>query len=336
MLRYRRILRKHQQETILRTQIITEQGRTLSSLLIAGSIGAGLAVPGLAAMLAPHVLTALFFVVVFSLNTQAQSPMALLRKPDSFTGLFMLWQMAGIPMVVTIFAIAMDLNVTVTAILIAITTAGSVFASPALVQVVGLNRQIAIRGMILSTCMMPVSLLVFGGINGVLPLDLNFMDYGIHILKFIALPLVISSVFWKIKSMVPEATAHTTQRGMHWASTFALMLFCAGMMQEIHLHRENHLDDLVFYAVLAITMAVMMYAMTVAVFYMYGAERAMTAGLLVANRNVALSFALLSSVFPPEVMTFVAVSQFPIFLTPFLMRLYTSIRTNIAEPVTAE
>ncbi len=246
----------------------------------------------------------------------------------------MLWQMAGIPMIVTIFATLSGCNLTITAILIAITTAGSVFASPALVQMVGLNRQIAIRGMILSTCMMPVSLLVFGEINGVLPLDLNFVNYGIHILKFIALPLVISSVFWRIKAMMPRDAAIATQRGMHWASTIALMIFCAGMMQEIHLNRENHFDDLLFYAAVAITMAVMMYAMTVAVFYHYGAERAMTAGLLVANRNVALSFALLSSVFPPEVMTFVAVSQFPIFLTPFLMRIYTSMRTANGEIVT--
>jgi BASS family bile acid:Na+ symporter len=311
--------------------MISENARTISSLLIAGAIGAGLAIPGLAALLAPHVLTALFFVVVFSLNTHTQSPAQLLRKPDAFTGLFMFWQMAGVPMIVTVLAIMTGCDLTVTAILIAITTSGSVFASPALVQVVGLNRQIAIRGMILSTCMMPVSLIVFGEINGILPPDLSFVDYGIHILKFIVLPLLVSSVFWSVKTRMTPQAAVTTQRGMHWASTIALMIFCAGMMQEIHLHIENHFDDLVFYAALAITMAVIMYALTVAVFYHCGAERAMTAGLLVANRNVALSFALLSSVFPPEVMTFVAVSQFPIFLTPFLMRSYTAARAMLSQ-----
>lgn len=297
---------------------------------------AGLALPTLAAMLAPHVLTALFFLVVFSLNTQAHSPIALLRKPDSFTGLFMLWQMAGIPLIVTISAMVAGLDLTVTAILIAITTAGSVFASPALVQVIGLNRQIAVRGMIISTCVMPASLLVFGEINGVLPLDLNFLEYGIHICKFIVVPIIISTLFWKWRAAMTASTAHTLQRGMHWASTAALMVFCAGMMQEIHTHKVNHFDDLVFYAAIALTMAIMMYSLTVAVFYRYGPDRAMTAGILVANRNVALSFALLSSVFPPEVMTFVAVSQFPIFLTPFFIRLFNTFRPNAADGTVTE
>ena len=310
----------------MQTSLTTEQARTVSSLLIAGSIVAGLVMPSLAAMLAPHVLTALFFVVIFSLNTQALSPAALLKTPDSFTGLLLIWQMGGVPLVVTLLAVGAEIDPTVTAILIAITTAGSVFASPALVQVIGLNRQIAVRGMIVSTCIMPVSVLVFGEINGVLPLDLNFIDYGAHIVTFIVLPIVISSGFWKLKSAMGAEARVSMQQGMHWLSTAALMIFCAGMMQEIHTHKDEHFDDLLFYGVVALTMAVVMYAMTVAVFYSYGPEHAMTAGILVANRNVALSFALLSSVFPPEVMTFVAVSQFPIFLTPLFMRLYNMLR----------
>lgn len=317
----------------MQTTFSSEQARTIASLLIAGSILVGLAVPALAAILAPHVLTALFFLVVFSLNTQAHSPITLLRKPDAFTGLFMLWQMAGIPLLVTIFAMLTGCDLTVTAILIAITTAGSVFASPALVQVIGLNRQIAVRGMIISTCVMPASLLVFGEINGVLPLDLNFFEYGVHICKFIVVPIIISTVFWKAKATMPRETVQSVQRGMHWASTVALMVFCAGMMQEIHRHKVDHFEDLVFYALVAITMAIMMYALTVAVFYRYGPDRAMTAGILVANRNVALSFALLSSVFPPEVMTFVAVSQFPIFLTPFFIRLFNTFRPSAESGV---
>ncbi len=310
----------------MQTSLTSEQARTAASLLIAGAILAGLTLPSLAAMLAPHVFTALFFLVVFSLNTQAHSPVALLRKPDSFTGLFVLWQMAGIPLLVTIFVLMADCDPAVTAIMIAISTAGSVFASPALVHVIGLNRQIAVRGMVISTCVMPASLLVFGEMNGVLPVDLSFLEYGIHILTFIVVPILISTVFWRTKARMSHSTARSVQRVMHWGSTAALMAFCTGMMQEIHIRKTAHFDVLVFYAILAVTLTVMMYALTVAVFYRYGPDRAMTAGILVANRNVALSFALLSSVFPPDVMTFVAVAQFPIFLTPFFIRSVSALR----------
>ncbi len=309
---------------------ISDRERTVASMLIAVAIGVGLTNASWAAFFYPHVLTALFFVVVFSLNMQTRQPATLIATPDSFTGILIFWQMAAVPMIVSGIALVAGAEPQMMAILIAITTAGSVFASPAIVEVIGLNRQIATRVMILSTCVMPISLLVFGELNGVLPPDLSFKSYGTQILSFICIPLVISTVFFRFKGALTQSTALQTQRFMHWASTAALMVFCAGMMTEIHQNKVDHFDELIFYMVLAVTLAIAMYALTVAVFYRYGAMKAMTAGMLVANRNVALSFALLSAVFPPEVMTFVAVAQFPIFISPFLMRLFARYRRHRA------
>lgn len=314
---------------------ISEWERTLSSVLIAASMAVGLLFPALSAALFPHFLAALFCLVVFSLNSQPVRPTKVLVTPDKFTGLMIMWQMLGLPLIVSIIALAAGASTLLISILLAVTTAGSVFASPALVQMVGLNHQMAMRGMILSTCVMPVSLLVFGELNGVLPPDLSFRAYGLHIVVLIIIPLLMSFALFMVKPFMPLPAQRGMGRSMHWLSTLSLMVFCCGIMAKMH-RDESATEDLLFYGMLATTLAVTMYALTVAVFYGFGPDKALTAGMLAANRNVALSFALISSVFPPEVMTFVAVSQFPIFLAPVIARLFLHFRGTSNNRPSAE
>jgi len=144
------------------------------------------------------------------------------------------WQMFIIPAIVTIICVFSGAPALVTMILLATTTAGSVFASPALVEMAGLNRRLAIRTMIISTFLMPVSLLLFGTMNDVLPPDMSFETYGQHILTYLLIPLAISYCFWKIKTYLPERTSSGLVRGMGWGSTLALMVFCIGVMSKIH------------------------------------------------------------------------------------------------------
>lgn len=296
--------------------------RVWSSVLMAVAIGAGLAFPALAAACLPFIFIALFFVVVFSLNTLEESPATILTNINTFTWTIVSWQMFIIPALITVVCVLFDAPVLVTMILLATTTAGSVFASPALVEMAGLNRRLAMRSMIISTFAMPISLLVFGTINDVLPPDMSFDLYGQHILTYLAVPLLISHCFSKIKPRMKRATAVGVVRGMGWCSTLSLMVFCTGVMSKIHDNQLGQSADLVIYLTFAIGLSIIMYILTTMLFRPFGRKDSMTAGMLVANRNVALSFGLLAQVFPDEVMIYVAVCQFPIFLTPLVLRLY--------------
>jgi len=289
---------------------------------MAVAIGAGLVFPALAEACLPYIFIALFFVVVFSLNTLEESPANILSKVDTFTWTIVSWQMFIIPAIVTVICVLGNAPPLVTMILLATTTAGSVFASPALVEMAGLNRRLAIRTMIISTFLMPVSLLLFGTMNDVLPPDMSFETYGYHIVSYLLVPLVISYCFWKIKPLLPQKTAAGVVRGMGWCSTLALMVFCIGVMSKIHVRDMEQSADVFIYFAFAIGVSIIMYVITGMLFRRFGRVDALTAGMLVANRNVALSFGLLAEVFPDEVMVFVAVSQFPIFLTPIAIRVY--------------
>lgn len=305
--------------------------RAWSSLLMALAIGAGLTFPALAAACLPYIFPALFCVVVFSLNTLEENPVKILTKIDTFTWTIVSWQMFILPALITAFCVVFSAPVLVTMILLATATAGSVFASPALVEMAGLNRRLAIRTMIISTFFMPVSLLVFGTINDVLPPDMSFETYGLQIVTYLLIPLLISVGFWKIKVRIPPRNATRVVRGMGWCSTLALMVFCVGVMSKIHESGSGQSADLLIYLCLAVGLSLLMYLMTSVLFQRFSRRDALTAGMLVANRNVALSFGLLAEVFPDEVMIYVAVSQFPIFLTPLGLRMYR-ILLNATRP----
>lgn len=305
-------------------------------MLIAASIGLGLLFPGLASMLLPYVFVALFFVIVFSLNTLDESALDVLGTIDVFTWTVVCWQMFIVPAIVTLFCVLFSAPPTIALILLATTTAGSVFASPALVEMAGLNRTLAVRGMIISTFMMPISLLLFGTMNDALPADMSFVHYGRQIVIFLVIPLAISSVFSRIKRKFSRAVDIRVSHGMNWASTLALMVFCAGIMAKIHGSDVTEPGDLILYLELAVGVAILMYFATGILFARFGRRDSLTAGMLVANRNVALSFGLLSTVFPEEVMVYVAVSQFPIFLTPIVIRMGQMVQSAYREHAAAE
>ncbi len=292
------------------------------------AIGAGLIFPALAEACLPYIFIALFFVVVFSLNTLEESPAKILSKVDAFTWTIVSWQMFIVPGIVTVICVLGNAPTLVTMILLASTTAGSVFASPALAEMANLNKRLAIRTMIISTFLMPVSLLLFGTLNAVLPPDMSFETYGYHILTYLLIPLAISYCFWKIKPRLPQRASAGLVRGMGWGCTLALMVFCTGIMSKIHAGSMAQSINVFAYFPLAITISMIMYIATAILFYQFGKVNAQTAGMLVANRNVALSFGLLAEVFPEEVMIFVAVSQFPIFLTPVVIRLYKVLQSE--------
>jgi BASS family bile acid:Na+ symporter len=71
-----------------------------------------------------------------------------------------------------------------------------------------------------------------------------------------------------------------------------------------------------------------MNAMTALAFTGFGQRLALSAGLLAGNRNMALYLAVLPANTDPGILLFCVLCQFPLFLSPFLLKpLYERIRS---------
>jgi hypothetical protein len=299
---------------------ISDNERTFSSVCIAAAMLLGLALPGLSAAFFPYIFHFLFLVVVFSFCSLNSNILEVIGKVDKDSLAALSWQMIGIPMFVSLACFLLNTDALTTAVLIATTTAGSVFASPALAHLVGLDRGISIRIMLLSTFLMPASLLFFGELNGVMPRGVPLFNYLQHVVYFLLLPMVIAVCWWQAAPYVASKNPEGAEQTLHWLATLALMGFCVGVMHKLHGSGQTHHATLIHFVVLVGATVLTVYFVTMMLFTHLSQRTALTISMLAANRNVALSFALISDLLPKDVLAYVAVAQFPIFLVPIFVR----------------
>ncbi len=293
---------------------------TLSSAIVAGALAIGVAFPQIAMAFYPYMLAALFFIVAFSLNTLDEKPTALLKSFDRLSLLVVGWQMVFIPSVALSLCVILGASSVLTMIMLAVTTAGSVFSSPTLVHMIGLDRVLAMRIMILSTASMPFSLMFFGKLSGVLTFDISFTHYFKQVVYYLVAPMALAYLFWKVRPRLGPRTRRVAKEVMSGGAMLAVVVFTIGVMAPIHITTGGHSNVIPGYAILAASLSLTMYFVTVRCFASFGYRIAMTVAMLAANRNVALSFALLSTIFPSDVIVYLAISQFAIFLSPLVVQ----------------
>ena len=307
-----------------------DQERVLASLGIVVAMLVGLVLPDVAEAFFPYMFHCLFFMVVFTFCALNTNLLEIIGNVDRDGWLALTWQMAGIPALTALTCFLLNADLLTTAVLIATTTAGSVFASPAIANLVGLDRRLSVRTMLLSTLAMPVSLLFFGELTGVLPDDISLHTYVNHVVFFLLLPIVLAIAYWEVQPRLERSVGVMADRAMNFGATFALMGFCIGVMHKMHGSGEAHQARLLYYLFLITVVVVSTYVITGLVFAHLGRRTTLTVGMLSANRNIALSFALISEFLPAEALTYVAVAQFPIFLAPIFVRTVRMLRAPAA------
>lgn len=307
-------------EAVLDSKILGERGRDFASILLVLAVPVALASSDLVALFEPYAFHALFFLVIFSLNLLGDRPERVIAKIDILSVKIVLWQLFAVPAVVVLFSFATQMPAEVRTILLISATASSVFASPALVHIIGLDTALATRTMVLSTLLMPVSLFVFGVVASALPLSLSIGDYLARTFVFLVTPLVISSIWRRVAERLAPRKQAALSTFSYWGSVASLIAFGIGVMAVLHDFVPSDLPLVLGYASVAILFGCVVFGISMTLFMRSGASQSTTAGIMSAVRNVGLSFAILGTAAGAEVALYVAVCQFPIFLMPMALR----------------
>ncbi|NNE22778.1 MAG: hypothetical protein HKN11_09225 [Rhizobiales bacterium] len=315
----------------LSNQAIEETNKLLAPALVAGAVLLGVFVPALSSALLPFIFIALFFVVVLSLCNLENCPTEVMSSLDAFTIKMVLWQLVALPLCLVLLTKVVHIPDTIQAMMLATVTASSVFAGPTLVAILGLNRAQATRCMVFSTMAMPISLLVFGTLMGIVPWGLSIGHYVRQINFFLIIPMIIALVYWTFRPNFSAKTERTMSKGLDCACTLALMVFCIGAMASISNADGHQLVRVMSYGTVAVLLAVILFSVTAMVFSYLGPEQALLAGMLSANRNIALAAAFLDQIVTSDLMVYVAVSQFPIFMFPIVVQLGRRMRSRLAK-----
>ncbi|MDH3673721.1 MAG: hypothetical protein OES46_21610, partial [Gammaproteobacteria bacterium] len=278
--------------------------------------------PQVSRMLAPFLLHSLFFVMVFSLLPFVRLSGEELVRPHPIVLALVGWQQFVLPALVLLVGHVFEIDRIWLIFLLITVTSGSLFASPTLVQLMGLEQKMAVQTVVLSTFAAPISIyLTFSFLLGS-DLNLQFDMFAFRLIVFLAVPIAIFCIVKILTRGWTEAAKDKLDGVGRWGSVFALIAFCFALENEVTYAIKSEPEVVAEYLAVAVVAAILIGVLTRIVMARFGARSAMTATILTSFRNVGLTFGLVGQYAGPELAVYVGVCQIPMFCSPLFFDLF--------------
>ncbi|MBW8267888.1 hypothetical protein [Caldovatus aquaticus] len=296
------------------------------SVLLALSVALGLALPPLAAaaraLVTPVVVTLLTLVL---LRVDFGRLGALLRRPLLIAAL-LAWMMLAAPVLAHGLVRLAGLDGPLGAGVVVVAAGCAITSAPAFARLVGLDAEIALVLVVLSTLLVPFTAPPLA--LGLLGLDLA-IPVGALMLRLalvVGLPLLASLALRRLAG--PERLARWGA-AVDGAAVLTVCVFGVAVMDGV---QARLLADPLWVAgglALAFVANFGLNLATALAFAPAGRHLALSAGLVAGNRNSALYLAVLPATTEPGIALFLALFQVPLFLNPFLLRpVYARLRRS--------
>jgi BASS family bile acid:Na+ symporter len=303
--------------------------QNIAVLLLITAVVTAIAVPALSGLLEPYALTALFFVICFSLISFADQSGSDLFSFDKTTLVTVGWQQFILPSLILALAVLADLPNQLTTLLLVSSCAGALFASPTLAGILNLERHHALKSMLLSTLLMPVSMYLFLSVLNEAHTQLDLALYLKRAAIYLGVPIAILMGYRAIMRLLSTKMTDGIQNYSHWASFLSLLIFGVGIMHPVAKSFATEPYHVLFYLSLVSVMSILMFVLTAIVMHSLGMRAALTAAISSGFRNVGLSLALLGGMIDTDLELYVGLSMLPIFIAPAIMRLMMSKQSTI-------
>lgn len=290
--------------------------------LLAATIASGYFVPLLSKLFAPFALPALFIMIVASLI-----PMARLKLEEVFSLegdilRIVFWQLFVLPTIILAATHLLKFDPGLVTLMAVTACAGSLFASPALADLLGLNQRKALQCMVLSTFIMPFSYFIFLTVILHSEVQMVMSEFVGRTGIFLMLPAALFLFYSAYAEDLPEPTVRRIEVSARWVTVIALMVFGLGIVgPAASMLAKEPVRFLTFLAIVTALGAGMAFLTTI-VMYRQGINNALTASIVSGFRNVGLGFVLIQGSATPDTAAYVGISQIPIFLAPLIMRLF--------------
>jgi BASS family bile acid:Na+ symporter len=299
------------------------------SALLAASIFVGLAVQPLAALFRDVVtITVAGLMTLVLLRTDPAQVLAYLRRPALIAAIC-LWMLVATPLLAVGIARVTGLDGPLGAAFVIMATACAATSSPAFARLVGLDGEISLVVAVISTLLVPFTAPPLAlGLMGI-DLAISLPALMMRLMLVVGLPLLLSIALRRVLGRARLAALGPAVDG---ASVWLVMLYGIGVM--LGVPAAAAADPLWTLGALALAFAGNFGAnlATALVFTPSGQRVALAAGLLAGNRNMALFIAVLPAATDPRIILFFVLCQFPLFLSPFLLRPFYArlVRRNAA------
>ncbi len=308
--------------------------RMFAGWLLAATITVGFLIPGLSGYFADFALPALFCMILASLIPMARQPLSEVFSLEPDTLRIVFWQLFVLPTIIMAAAYLARFSPGIITLMAVTACAGSLFASPALVNLLGLNQRKALQCMVLSTFAMPLSYFFFMTIVLHSSAEMHLGEFIGRCGIFLMLPASLFLFYSAFAGDIPESMAVKIETAARRLTIAALIIFGLGIVGPAAAMLWTDPGRFLFYLLIVTGLGAGMAFLTTIVMYRQGINNALTASIVSGFRNVGLGFVLIQGSAITDAAAYVGISQIPIFFAPLVMRLFvvTMDKEETAEP----
>jgi BASS family bile acid:Na+ symporter len=292
--------------------------------LLAFGIFAGLLLPPLAAAFRDVITPTVFgLMTLVMLRVDFSRVLGFLTRPAMVLAVLAVLLFVS-PLIAHAVASAIGLPGGLGAALVLMATGCAATSSPAFARLVGLDGDVSFVVAILSTLLVPFTAPPLAlGLLG-LDLALSVWDLMGRLALVVGLPLCLSLV---IRALAGPERLERGGRAVDGAVVWLVVFYGFGVMDGMLARLLADPAWVLGGVGLAFGAAAGLNLLTAGMRWWAGRRVALAAGLLSGNRNMALYLAVLPATTDPDVLLFFALCQFPLFLSPFLLKpVYARIR----------
>lgn len=195
--------------------------------------------------------------------------------------------------------------------------ASPMMAAPALAFLMGLDATLVLVTLITSTALIPVSAPLFAYAFGGVGLTISPLGLGLRLSAILTGSALVGMT---IRRLVGPMVVERHADSINGANILVLFVFVAAVMESVAARFLAAPLLTVGLTALAFVVYFAVLGLTGLAFVRAGRERALVIGLMASQRNMGLMLAATAGAVPDLAWLYFALSQFPIYLSPQMLR----------------
>jgi BASS family bile acid:Na+ symporter len=230
------------------------------------------------------------------------------------------WTMIAVPALIGLGCLAAGVDKSSPDLFLALmlqAVASPMMAAPALAALMGLDSTLALITLVTGTALVPLTAPLFAWMFFGSALTLSPLGLGVKLGLILAGSLGVAMAIRKLFGIAAIRRAREPIDGIN---IVILLVFVSAVMGSVAGDLWSDPLQLAALTLLAFAIFFALVGATMLVFRRLGYERALALGLLVSQRNMGLMVAATGGALPSLTWLYFALSQFPIYLSPQLLK----------------
>lgn len=287
---------------------------------VAALVVIGIVLPGVGGVLKPYVTQAIFILLCIAfLRLDVAGVKAYVGRPY-LVGAATAWTSLVLPAIFGASCLASGLAGRSPDLFVALVLQGiasPMMAAPALAALVGLDATLVLVTLVTSSALIPFTAPLFAQLFIGSALSISPSALGVQLFAIVTGSALAG---FTLRRFAGVATIERQSERINGLNVLVLFVFVAAVMEGVAARFLANPASAIALAALAFAVFFAVLFLTTLLFAFAGRERALALGFMASQRNMGLMLAATGGALPDLTWLYFALSQFPIYLSPQMLR----------------